>query len=344
MRSLPSLSAKAGSPVSEYRLTIRQSYGCASRAQNVFVGGQGTAVVLSPVIMSSAPNYELLNSLDMTVLTIERSNVGRWWNYKNVISPFSRLWLILGGRAVVSHHGREFVLRPGQLHLVPAFTVHDCWCPKSLDHYHLHFTAGLPTGIELFSLLDCEYQIDPPADALALLKRLESIYPDRKIPCSDPSREEYKRVHGFTEHAKHQSDALDVFEAKGALTLLVSEFLKSSHTHEGVHARVAHQFLTVQEFIHTSMHGKISLGDLARVAGLNPTYFSDRFARVIGIRPLEYVMRRRIERAQYLLLTSRAPVKEVAAAVGVPDPAYFSRVFARFCKTSPSGYRLAHSV
>ena len=53
------------------------------------------------------------------------------------------------------------------------------------------------------------------------------------------------------------------------------------------------QFLNVQEFIHANMHRRIFLGDLARVAGLNPTYFSDRFARVIGIRPLEYVMTRR---------------------------------------------------
>jgi AraC-like DNA-binding protein len=288
-------------------------------------------------------NHELLKSLDMTVLTIERSRVGRWWNYKNVISPFSRIWLVMGGRAVVRHHGRKFELRPGQLHLVPAFTVHDCSCPKFLDHYHLHFSARLPTGIELFSLLDCEYQINPPADALALLRRLESLYPDRKIPCSDPSRKVYKEVHGVTEHNKYQSDALKSFEAKGILTLLVFEFLKSSHSHE-VHARVTRQFRTVQEFIHTSMHRKISLADLAREAGLNPTYFSDHFAQVIGIRPLEYVMRRRIERAQYLLLTSRAQVKEVANAVGIPDPAYFSRVFARFCKTSPVAYRLAHPV
>ena len=167
--------------------------------------------------MFSALNHELLNSLDMTVLTIERSTVGRWWNYRNVISPFSRLWLVLGGRAVVRHHGREFVLRPGQLHLVPAFTAHDCWCPRSMDHYHLHFTVGLPTGIELFSHLDCDYQIDPPPAALSLFRRLESIYPDRKIPCSDPSREEYKRVHGFTEHARRHSDALLGFGGQGGI-------------------------------------------------------------------------------------------------------------------------------
>jgi AraC-like DNA-binding protein len=213
-----------------------------------------------------------------------------------------------------------------------------------MDHYHLHFSSRLPTGIDLFSMLDCDHQIKAPAGALALFRRLESIYPDRKLPCSDPSREEYKRVHGFAEFVKYQSDALDGFESKGILAVLISEFLKSSRIHEGVHAQVTRQFMEIQNFIHANMHRRISLGELARTAGLNPTYFSDRFTRVVGIRPLAYLMRRRIERAQYLLLTSRAPVKEVADAVGIPDPAHFSRVFARICKTSPSDYRLAHSV
>ena len=75
------------------------------------------------------------------------------------------------------------------------------------------------------------------------------------------------------------------------------------------------------------MRQKIALADLAKVVELNPTYFSDQFKRVVGVRPLDYLMRRRIERAQYLLLTSPASVKEIADAVGVPDPAYFSRVF-----------------
>ncbi|MGD1031436.1 MAG: AraC family transcriptional regulator [Opitutaceae bacterium] len=294
--------------------------------------------------MFSLLNHELLNSLDMAVLTVGRSRVSRYWNYRNVISPFSRYWLVMGGRAIVRHHGRTFTLKPGQLHLVPAFASHDCSCSNFLDHYHLHFSARLPTGIDLFSMLDCDYQIKAPAGALALFRRLESIYPDRRLPCSDPSREEYKRVHGFTEFVKYQSNPLDGFESTGVLTVLISEFLRFSRTHEGAHARVTRQFMKIQELIHANMHRRILLGELARTAGLNPTYFSDRFARIIGLRPLAYVMRRRIERAQFLLLTSRAPVKEVANAVGIPDPAYFSRVFARICKVSPSDYRLAHSV
>src|SRR5882672_10633594 len=105
-------------------------------------------------------NHESLFSLNLKVITVQRTEVGSWWRFRNVVSPFSRLWLILDGQAVVSHHGRKFMLKPGQLHLVPPFTVHDCSCSRRMDHYHLHFISQLPTGIDLLSLLDCELQIE----------------------------------------------------------------------------------------------------------------------------------------------------------------------------------------
>ena len=133
-------------------------------------------------------------------------------------------------------------------------------------------------------------------------------------------------------------------EDYGVLTLLVAEFLKSARHHEGVHARVTRQFLAVQEYIHWHMREAIRLGDLARVVALHPTYFSDQFKRVVGVRPLDYLVRRRIERAQYLLLTTEDSVKSIADAVGIADPAYFSRVFTRLCGASPSAYRSSHSA
>ena len=294
--------------------------------------------------MISTLNHELLNTLDLRVLAVQRTVAGRWWNFRHVLSPFSRLWLILGGHAVVRHHGRRFILRPGRLHLVPPFAVHDCSCSRRLDHYHLHFVARMPTGIDLFSLFDCEHQMSSSAAALALFQRLESIYPERKLPCFDPNREEYKRFPSLTEAAAPAEDALAGFAARGALSLLLTPFLKSARHHEGVHARVNRRFLTVQEFIHAHMRQKIALADLAGVVALHPTYFSDQFKKIVGVRPLDYLMRRRIERAQYLLLTSRASVKEIADAVGIADPAYFSRVFTRLCRVAPSAYRAGHGV
>jgi len=292
----------------------------------------------------STLNQQLLSTLDLQVLSIQRTVAERWWNFRHVISPFSRLWLILEGQALVRHHGRKFILRPGQLHLVPPFTIHDCSCPRRLNHYHLHFVARMPTGIDLFSLLDCEYQINSSAETLALFKRIESIYPERKLPCFDPSSDEYKRFPVKAESTVSPDNALKSFEARGALSLLLTQFLKSARNHEGVHARVTRQFLAVQQFIQANMRQKIMLADLAKVVELHPTYFSDQFKKVVGVRPLDYLMRRRIECAQYLLLTSHVTVKEVADAVGIADAAYFSRVFTRLCRVTPSEYRATHAA
>ena len=289
-------------------------------------------------------NQEYLAALDLNVLTIQRTAAGRWWNFKNVISPFSRLWLILDGCAVVRHHGREFKLEAGQVHLVPPFTAHDCSCARRFNHYHLHFSSRLPTGIDLLSLLDFGFQIKAPVDFLKYFQRLEIIYPDRKLPCFDPAKVEYRQWPTTTGQALQNIASADWFEANALLSLLLVPFLNAAQEHHGVHARATRLFLSVQEFIHTHMHTPILLGDLARVARLHPTYFSDRFQELVGVRPLEYLMCRRIERAQYLLLTSQASVKEIAAAVGIPDPAYFSRVFTRLCRVSPSAYRATPAV
>jgi AraC-like DNA-binding protein len=286
---------------------------------------------------------ELLATLELKVLAVQRIVAGSWWDFKNVISPFSRLWLIMDGAGEVRHHGQRFRLQPGQLHLVPAFTVHDCRCTRQLDHYHLHFVSRLPTGIDLFSVWEPQFQRPVGPETLECFRRLDELHPHLKLPCFDPSQEAYRRFPVAAEARGHDLPAADWFEANGRLTLLLAPFLRAAQGHEGVHARVTQQFLAVQEFIHVHMREPILLGDLARVAGLHPTYFSDRFQQLVGVRPLEYLMRRRLERAQYLLLTSRAPVKQVAYEVGIPDPAYFTRAFARFWKVSPSAWRAAHT-
>ena len=292
--------------------------------------------------MIAALDLELLGSLDLKVLAVQRSEVGRWWNYRNVVSPFSRLWLILGGQASVSHHGRQFLLKPGLLHLVPPFTIHDCSCAGRLDHFYLHFASRLHTGLDLLSLFDCRFHIPAGSDALLRFQRLESLYPDRKLPCYDPSREEYRRSSAIAEQTELEIPVVDWFEARAILSLLLVPFLRSARTQEGIHTRATRQFLAVQEFIHEHMSEPILLADLARVAQLHPTYFSDRFKELVGLRPLEYLLRRRIERAQYLLLTNDVSIKQVAHQVGLPDPAYFARAFKRFCGLSPSEYRLSH--
>ncbi len=282
---------------------------------------------------------QLLTGLDLKLLSIQRTKAGRWWNFKTVISPFSRLWLVLGGKAEVSHHGRRYALKPGCLHLVPAFAAHDCSCADHLDHFYLHFIARLNTGVDLFSLLDCDFQQPARQDTQLHFERLEALYPNRRLPNFDPASEEYR---AFSKRAEHGSADLSIaalLETSGLLSLMLSPFLDNARVHDGIHARVTRQFQAVQEYIHQRIQQPIALRDLAQVAGLHPTYFSDRFEALVGERPLAYLLRYRLERAQFHLLTSRLSIKQVAFEVGISDPAYFTRAFTRFWGIPPTKYR-----
>jgi AraC-like DNA-binding protein len=286
----------------------------------------------------------MIESLDLKMLTVQRTCAERWWSFERVMSPFSRLWLVVDGRATVRHHGKAYVLRRGRIHLVPAFVQHDCSCARQLDHFHLHFFVRLPNGIDLFSLLDCDWDLPAPKDCQKLLERLIELYPGRVLPSFDPNNPEYRRLPVSFERQDEAIPPAQWLETQGILRLLIAPFLNTARLHEGAHAKATQRFAAVQEFIRQNMAQPINLAGLARVTGLNPTYFSDRFQEIVGVRPLEYLMRRRLEHAQYLLLTSHCSIKEITAAIGLRDPAYFTRVFHRFFQVSPRQYREDHRV
>ena len=63
------------------------------------------------------------------------------------------------------------------------------------------------------------------------------------------------------------------------------------------------------------------------------------FKKSYGISPLTYLNNQRIERACKLLRDTELPVSEIAQAVGVDNPAYFSRLFSKYTSQSPREYR-----
>jgi AraC-like DNA-binding protein len=70
-------------------------------------------------------------------------------------------------------------------------------------------------------------------------------------------------------------------------------------------------------------------------------HFAAQFRAATGLRPHEYLLRRRIERAQELLLGSGMPVVEVALSVGFQTQSHFTSAFKRIVGQPPSAWREA---
>ena len=86
----------------------------------------------------------------------------------------------------------------------------------------------------------------------------------------------------------------------------------------------------------------ITLATLAEVAGLSRMYFAAQFRAATGYRPHECVLRKRIQRAQQMLLETSEPLVNIALALGFQSQAHFSTVFKRFAGLSPYQWRAAN--
>jgi len=86
----------------------------------------------------------------------------------------------------------------------------------------------------------------------------------------------------------------------------------------------------------------ISLGDVADAAGLTRMYFAAQFRAATGVRPHEFILRRRIECAQEMLLNSGTALVEIALSVGFQTQAHFTTVFKKIVGQTPHRWREAN--
>jgi AraC family transcriptional regulator len=84
--------------------------------------------------------------------------------------------------------------------------------------------------------------------------------------------------------------------------------------------------------------------DLATLVRLNLSHFGRAFRNSFGESPHEYVIRRRVERAQGLMLSTDAPLSEIALDCGLADQAHLSRLFRRIVGETPRAWRRARSA
>ncbi len=263
-------------------------------------------------------------------------NNGQEWRYKGVISPFSRLYFILDGQADVQHHDHQYHMTPGTLNLVPCFTLSEYQCASWFRYYYVHFTSRVKGGIDLFNIGNFSYQIHPATHCGQLFERMVQLLPDKDIGECKPHALEQKRDYfeKLNDTAFDESPSVHL-EVDGIFRQILAPLLESV---DNVSQAPSEQFAKVFDYIEKNLNQPLTLKKLASIAALHPNYFSDQFSRILGVRPIEYINRKRIQQAQILVLTNAGSIKEIAAKTGFSNIAYFSRTFKRYTGTSPSRY------
>jgi AraC family transcriptional regulator len=106
----------------------------------------------------------------------------------------------------------------------------------------------------------------------------------------------------------------------------------------------AWQIARVQTYIDSNLDRTLHIRTLSAVASRSPAHFSRKFKLAFGEPPHAYVVRRRLERACHLMMTSAASLSEIALSVGLSDQAHLCRLFRSAFGQSPASWRREREI
>ncbi|CAG0937109.1 partial two-component system, NarL family, sensor histidine kinase BarA, partial [Thermoflexales bacterium] len=92
-------------------------------------------------------------------------------------------------------------------------------------------------------------------------------------------------------------------------------------------------------YLHEHYAEAISREDLARHVGMSDDYLTHCFRQEVGMTPIAYLNRYRVDQAKQLLKNTSQSITDIALTVGFSDSGYFSRVFRREVGLSPEAFR-----
>lgn len=258
------------------------------------------------------------------------------WNWKNVNSPFTRLYYVTEGSAQIELPDGIYTLSPKHMYFIPAFTIHTNICKSNFVHYYLHIYEDHYSDNDWLDHWKFPVEIEATDLDLALFKRLCEINPHMTLQKSDPTTYDNNPTLMQNLIKNRQRAFCDKVESRGIVFQLLSRFFKQGQSKiEMEDNRIAKTVLYIRKHLNEA----IELEKLAEISCLSKNHFIRLFKKELGTTPLQYINQKKIEKAQLLLITEELAVKEIAFQLAFDDYSYFNRLFKKTTGVTPQEYR-----
>lgn len=275
-----------------------------------------------------------------SLLNVDHVDLDTKWNYKNVISPYFRLYYIDAGEGEISDVSATVKLEPGFLYIIPSFTLCNLSCQSHLGQYFIQFFEESSDGISLFENNRSIFKVKATESDIMNFARLLEINPGRGINRSDDPRVYEKNIFYKEYQELNNRQSMSTFiETHGILLQLVSRFLAPEILKHKDAGHIPVKILNTISYIQLNLNQELSVTFLAERANLHTDYFSRLFQQYTGERPVKYIQEKRIERAQYLMVTTQMTYSEIATQTGFENVFYFSKIFKKITGMSPGNYK-----
>ncbi|MBT2747401.1 MULTISPECIES: AraC family transcriptional regulator [unclassified Lysobacter] len=252
---------------------------------------------------------------------------------------------------------RQPAHRPG-VELYRAHIVRHAFEPHTHEAYGL---GAIESGVERFRYRGSDH-LAPP-DSLVLMNpdvlhtgraeteggwRYRMVYVDPDVAAQitgeagwwfddavrhDPLRA--RRISARLDSLWHARDPL-AFDSE--LYALLIEFRDHARIPHRARDEAAARFAPVIDYLRAHLADRLTLDELAAIAGLSPFHFLRRFRAQHHVTPQQMLMALRLHEAKRLLAAGVAPAR-IAADTGLTDQAHLTRAFLRRYGVTPARYQ-----
>ena len=286
----------------------------------------------------------LSDTFPLRILNIAYSELDQKWNYNDICSPFYRMYYIFDGEGLITHKGITYKLTPGNLFLIPSFTNSSYSCDESLSMIYVIFTNQLNDEIRINSFHDKIFEVEAQPQDKSLFERLLLLNPKMELVNNDPQKYDNWNYLNERKNNEAKKSLQEILESQGILLQLFSRFKTSENHDQNIKNSTISKIFPAIQYINHNLDKSLSVEKLAKEICLSPDYFSRLFLKVTKSRPIEFIQRKRVEKAQLLLVTTKHSLEKIAELSGLNNASYLSRLFKRYTGKSPGKYRLTGFV
>ena len=119
-------------------------------------------------------------------------------------------------------------------------------------------------------------------------------------------------------------------------TILRNEALQISLSTD---SHLSKECSVAKKYMEENFSENITVETLSSMVHLNKYYFIHKFTKEMGISPINYLIKKRVEESKHLLTSTNYSLSSISQIVGFSSPTYFSQAFKKATNLPPQDYR-----
>lgn len=223
----------------------------------------------------------------------------------------------LEGHGFIKYHNKVNAFQKDDLIFINCMDEHEMWTDKNgmkLIYIHLQSPSLEPFLSYVSSITGNIIRV--PNDCIQFVPTIQKIHEAIKE----------KRYDEYTA-------SIEIYE-------MLLRLRKHVHAMSTFIAYTPETIRKATEYIEDNLQNKLTLDGIAEEVGLSKFYLEKKFKECIGVPVSQYIAKKRLKKAQELLIQTNLSIAEISNEVGLLDSQVLIRMFKKYLNITPHQYRV----